>query len=106
MRTHGIETVSAKNIEAVAADLKWEDIAFGGISRQWYSRETASPDDELRVMTATSLPPTTRAMARTAVLNTLTDHPRSIKWHRVESADKKLYKFDDPYDALTSGRET
>lgn len=106
MMSHGIDPISTKNLEAVAADLRWEDVAQAGNSRTWYASGESSLDDELRVLTATSLPPTTRAMARTAVLESLPDHPRSIKWHRIESADRRLYKFDDPYDALTSGRET
>ena len=105
MRANSIGNISTRNIDAVAADLKWEDIGAEGISREWYQDYPQAIDDELHVLTATMLAPVSRAMARSAVLDTLPDHPAIIKWHRVESADGKLYKFDDPYDALTSGRD-
>lgn len=100
LQEKGMLLPTNKNHAAVMIDLKWEDIAKDGIARKWYAKyqdPAVTPD---AITLARTLPPPTRAMARTALLQDLREYPDSITWARVEY-DNELISFNDPWDPQT-----
>ncbi len=102
MREKQIDDPTNEDVRAVSIDLMWENIATNGIARKWYKKyqdPIASPE---AIESARILPPVTRAMARVAALESLSDNPYSINWRIVNGADGSFYTFNDPWSTEQS----
>ena len=77
------QEISTANLVAVSYDLRWEDVALGGIARRWYKKAMHTKPDEASIRRALHQPPATRAMARTDAIKTLHDDIHAINWSSV-----------------------
>ncbi len=98
LRDKDIGEVSTQNLDAVAIDLKWEDIARNGIARTWYQNRDATLATDEEITKAMIAPPLTRALARTTRL-AIADPAklRAITWGRVDEDGRKLTSLPDPW---------
>lgn len=87
-----------QNARVIYNDLRWEDIAADGLARQWYETHQPPLIEQSAIDLALEVPPITRAMARTALLEGSYEYARNITWHRVEGADFYV-SLPDPYDS-------
>lgn len=87
-----------QNAHVIYNDLRWEDIAADGLARKWYQDHQTPSIEQSAINIALEVPPATRAMARTALLDGLYEYARSITWHRVEGSDFYA-SLPDPYNS-------
>ena len=104
LRRTGVSELTNLNARALMTDLKWEDIAVNGLARQWCESVKGSRiSTPAAIELARIMPPVTRAMARTALLDqyspTLEARQdfKAIGWSAVQ-ADCQYHTLLDPYD--------
>lgn len=91
------------NVEAVAADLRWEEISpLGYGTRYWQSVAHDPAFAKLKLERRLYAPPATRAQARVAAYFQENFSPDTITWNYVkgtnDNGSSQAWLFSDPYD--------